>query len=117
MDLNSVLQMILQCLSDISINRFYSSNVLIDLLRGVEPLSVKDVTLMHVEGFRKLQHIPSEDLEFIVDWLIEKMFILETKERYPVLHPTYNGVHYSETMKKSLLMDLKKRLEETEQHQ
>ena len=117
MDLNSVLQMILQCLSDISINRFYSSNVLIDLLRGVEPLSVKDVTLMHVEGFRKLQHIPSEDLEFIVDWLIEKKYILETKERYPVLHPTYNGVHYSETMKKSLLMDLKKRLEETEQHQ
>lgn len=117
MDLNSVLQMILQCLSDISINRFYSSNVLIDLLRGVEPLSVKDVTLMHVEGFRKLQHIPSEDLEFIVDWLIEKKYILETKERYPVLHPTYNGAHYSETMKKSLLMDLKKRLEETEQHQ
>lgn len=117
MDLNSVLQMILQCLSDISINRFYSSNVLIDLLRGVEPLSVKDVTLMHVEGFRRLQHIPSEDLEFIVDWLIEKKYILETKERYPVLHPTYNGAHYSETMKKSLLMDLKKRLEETEQHQ
>ena len=72
---------------------------------------------MHVEGFRKLQHIPSEDLELIVDWLIEKKFILETKERYPVLHPTYNGVHYSETMKKSLLMELKKRLEETEQHQ
>ena len=45
---------------------FHSSNVLIDLVRGVEPLSVKDVTLMHVEGFRKLQHIPSEDLEFIV---------------------------------------------------
>ena len=117
MDLNSVLQMILQCLSDISINRFYSSSVLIDLLRGVEPLSTKDATLVHVEGFGKLQYIPSEDLEFIVDWLIEKKYILETKERYPVLHPTYNGVHYSETMKKSLLMDLKKRLEETEQHQ
>ena len=72
---------------------------------------------MQVEGFGKLKTIDREDLEFIVDWLIEKKYVLETKERYPVLHPTYNGIHYGKTMKKSQLIDLKKRLEETEQNQ
>ena len=110
-DLDSALQVILQCLSDISMNRYYSSAVLIDVLRGNEPLQVKDISVMHAEGFGKLQHIRREDLECAVDWLIEKKFILETKGRYPVLHPAYSGIHYSETMKKSLLMDLKKRLE------
>jgi Superfamily I DNA and RNA helicases len=117
LDLDVVLQIALQCLSDISINRFYNSSVLIDILRGNEPLQVKDISLMQVEGFGKLKTVDRGDLEFIVDWLIEKKFVLETKERYPVLHPTYNGIHYGETMKKSLLIDLRKRLEETEQNQ
>lgn len=113
-DLDAALQLILQCLSDISINRFYNSDVLIDVLRGNEPIQVKDVSIMQVEGFGKLQDISREDLEFIVGWLIEKKFILETKERYPVLHPTYNGIHYGSTIKKSLLLDLKKHLEQNQ---
>ena len=113
LDLNIVLQVVLQCLSDISANRFYNASVLVDILRGSEPPQVKDISLMHVEGFGKLKHISREDLDFIVNWLIEKKFILRTKERYPVLHPTYNGIHYGITIKKSLLNDLKKQLEAT----
>ena len=113
-DLDAALQLILQCLSDISINRFYNSDVLIDILRGNEPIQVKDVSIMQVEGFGKLQDISREDLKIIVDWLIEKKFILETKERYPVLHPTYNGIQYGSTIKKSLLLDLKKCLEQNQ---
>ena len=110
-DLDAIVQIVLQCLSDISINRFYNSDVLIDILRGSEPIQVKDISIMQVEGFGKIQVISREDLEFIVRWLIEKKFILETKERYPVLHPTYNGIHYGSAIKKSLLIDLKNRLE------
>lgn len=101
-------------MSDISINRFYNSDVLIDILRGNEPIQVKDVSIMQAEGFGKLQNISREDLEFIIGWLIEKKFILETKERYPVLHPTHNGIHYGSTIKKSLLIDLKERLEQNQ---
>ena len=117
MELDEVLQVSLQCLSDISINRFYNASVLIDILRGCEPLKVKDISLLQAESFGKLKILGREDLELIIGWLIEKRCILETKERYPVLHPAYNGIHYSEIMKKSLLMELKKRLEENAQHQ
>ena len=72
---------------------------------------------MQVESFGRLKTANREDLEFIIDWLIEKKFVLETKERYPVLHPTYNGIHYGKTMKKSQLVELQKRLEKTEQNQ
>lgn len=38
--------------------------------------------------------------------------MLRTKERYPVLHPTYDGLHYGETMTKRQLEKLKTYLEE-----
>ena len=37
---------------------------------------------------------------------------LKTKERYPVLHSTYDGLHYSESITKGKLQKLKKYLEE-----
>jgi DNA helicase-4 len=41
-----------------------------------------------------------------VEWLIEQNFILKTKGMYPVLHPTYNGQHYAETMTTAKLKKL-----------
>ena len=38
--------------------------------------------------------------------------MLRTKERYPVLHSAYDGLHYGETMTKRQLEKLKKYLEE-----
>lgn len=110
--LNMTLVVILQSLSDASAYKYPSAEALIDALRG-EP--TKEKYLSSLDAFGQLKDINEEDLDFIVGWLIDKKFILKTKENYPVLHPTYNGVHYGETMKKSMLLDLKKRLEETEQ--
>ena len=69
---------------------------------------------MFVEGFGKLNEIERNDLYFIIEWLIAKGFIRRTKERNSVLHPTYNGIHYSETMDESLLKELRSQLEKTE---
>lgn len=38
--------------------------------------------------------------------------MLKTKERYPVLHSTYDGLHYSEYITEGKLKKLKKYLEE-----
>ena len=114
MDLNQSLAAILQCLSDISVKHYYGSETLIDVLRGDAGVEKKSPDLMFVEGFGKLNEIERNDLHFIIEWLIAKGFIRRTKERNPVLHPTYNGIHYSETMNESLLKELRGQLEKTE---
>ena len=37
-----------------------------------------------------------DDVSATIYWLIDNHYILQTKERYPVLHPTNEGQHYSE---------------------
>lgn len=111
-ELDQLLKEILQCLADISSKRFYSADVLTDVLLGIENKYTKDGHLEQTKAFGKLQDMSKDDLDFIVSWLISNGFILKTKERYPVLHPTYNGTHYGEAINKKQLLALKKLLEE-----
>ena len=53
--------------------------------------------------YNALHKVDREDLITIIEWLIENKFILQTKGKYPVLHPTYEGMHYSETMTQNKL--------------
>jgi DNA helicase-4 len=53
-----------------------------------------------------LQGISREELTAIVEWLIENHFILKTKGKYPVLHPTYEGMHYDESITSNKLKKL-----------
>ena len=48
----------------------------------------------------------------IIDWMIEEHLILKTKGRYPVLHSTYQGLHYAEKITIQKLNKLKEYLEE-----
>ena len=45
-----------------------------------------------------LSYLQREDVVSVIEWLIENKYILQTKGLYPVLHPTYEGLHYSETI-------------------
>ena len=40
------------------------------------------------------------------EWLINEHYMLQTKEQYPVLHSTYEGLHYSETFTNNKLKEL-----------
>lgn len=111
-ELKSTVGIILQCLLDISRHKYYSSKILVNVLLGSDEL--KSDGWKTIEEYGKLKDVCREDLEFVIEWLIKQKFILRTKERIPVLHPTYNGIHYDETMRRGQLMALKKRLEETE---
>ena len=53
-----------------------------------------------------------ENYETHIEWLIENHFVLQTKGLYPVLHPTYEGTHYSETITEGMLKKLKRKLED-----
>ncbi len=110
-DLNEIVYHILQCLSHISAKRFYGVTVLIDVLRGTQNKRISEAELDKVTEYGKLSAINRDDLNIIVEWLIENHFILQTKGMYPVLHPTYEGTHYSETITDKMLVKLRNRLE------
>ena len=110
-DLNTTISVILQTLSDISAKKYYSKNVLVDVLRGSKNHKTIVSELVNANGFGKLLKVSREDLEYIIEWLIKNHFILETKGSYPVLHPTFNGQHYGEVISYQKIYALKRELE------
>ena len=108
-DIDVVVRIILQCLSDISANKYYGITTLVDVLRGSKSQKIISSELDKVKGYGKLYQISREELQIIINWLIDNKFILKTKHpKYPVLHPTYEGMHYNEVI---TLNKLKKLLE------
>lgn len=105
-DLNDVAHTVIQCLSNISAKRYYGVNILIDVLRGASSKRIQEAQLDGIPEYGTLKHVRRETLNDIVEWLIEQNFILKTKGMYPVLHPTYNGQHYAETMTNAKLKKL-----------
>lgn len=53
-----------------------------------------------------------ETIRSIIEWMISEHLLLKTKGKYPVLHSTYEGLHYSEFVTGEKLEILKKYLEE-----
>lgn len=114
-DLNDIVHTILQCLSDISNKRYYGKTMLTDVLRGSENKRILDSGLSQLPLYGKLSEFSREDVTSIIEWLIENHFILKTNHpKYPVLHPTYEGMHYNEVITVNKLRRLQKFLEERE---
>lgn len=53
-----------------------------------------------------------DDMRVVVQWMINNHYMLKTKAKYPVLHPTYDGNHFDECITKKQIKDLKKYLED-----
>ncbi len=111
-DLNDVLFNILNALQNVSRVRYYGIAMLVDVLHGTENKRIFDNMLDKIPEFGSYKEMPRETIQSIVEWMIKEHYILKTKEKYPVLHPTYEGLHYSETVTKGMLKKLKKYLEE-----
>ena len=110
-DLNDIVYTVLQCLSHISEKRYYGINILADVLRGANSKRIADAELDKLPEYGKLKRVRRDDLITIIEWLIENHFILKTKHpTYPVLHPTYEGMHYDETITANKLKKLFERL-------
>ncbi|WP_294560491.1 RQC domain-containing protein, partial [uncultured Traorella sp.] len=83
-----------------------------DVLRGANSKKIKNAKLDEVKEYGKLKTIEREDLITIIEWLIDRHYILKTKHSlYPVLHPTYDGLHYGESLTTRKLQGLLKILE------
>ena len=111
-DLNDVVFVVVNALQNVSKHHFYSENILTDVLCGTESEKVVKNNLGQIPEFRALGELPYDTVQAVIEWMITQHYILKTKERYPVLHSTYEGLHYSETITKGKLQKLKKYLEE-----
>ncbi len=110
-DLNDIIYTVLQCLSHISEKRYYGINILADVLRGANSKRIADAGLDKLPEYGKLKRVRRDNLINIIEWLIENHFILKTKHpTYPVLHPTYEGMHYDENITVNQLKKLFERL-------
>lgn len=105
-DLNDVLHTVLQCLSHISDKRYYGVSVLVDVLRGSQSKKIMNAGLNRITEYASLKEIDRESLVAIIEWAIDNHLILQTKGMYPVLHPTYEGLHYNETITANKLKKL-----------
>lgn len=110
-DLNEVLKVVLSGLNSVSKTHYYGVTILTDVLRGSASKKVIIANLDKVPEYGKLSQMSREDVSLIIDWLINNKYILKTKGQYPVLHPTYNGIHYSEVITKGQLEKLLKELQ------
>ena len=111
-DLNDVVFIIVKALQNMSRNRFFGIKVLSDILSGTESEKVVKNNLGQIPEFRALSDMSCDTIQATIEWMITQHLILKTKERYPVLHSTYDGLHYSEFITEGKLKKLKKYLEE-----
>lgn len=111
-DLNEVVYIILKALQNVSKVKYYGVTMLVDVLRGANNKRLIDNSLDQVPEYGLLKKIPRETLENIIDWLLKEHYMLKTKGKYPVLHSTYEGLHYKETLTEAKLEELRNYLEE-----
>lgn len=110
-DLNELIFTIVKALQNVSLDKFFAKTVLVDVLLGINTQKIFDNQLHLIAEFGALKEMSYDTVEAIVDWMISKHFILKTKGRYPVLHSTYEGLHYSEIITEKQLKRLKEFLE------
>lgn len=111
-DLNEVIFTVVKALQNVSRVRFYGAAMLTDILHGTLSKRIFDNKLDKIPEFGALKDLPPETIRAVIAWMISEHFILKTKERYPVLHSTYEGLHYSEAITENRLKKLKRYLEE-----
>ena len=105
-DIVEIIHLILQGLIHISEIRYYGVHMLADVLHGAHTKKIYEANLNRLQEYGALGYLSKAEILRIIEWLMEKHFILQTKSMYPVLHPTYEGIHYSEVMTKEQLNEL-----------
>lgn len=110
-DLYDLLKNIICCLGHISENYYFGISVLISVLRGGKRKQIVKHKLDEVPEYGIYSDMSRDDVRAVVQWMINNQYMLKTKAKYPVLHPTYNGNHFDECITKKQIRDLKKYLE------
>lgn len=110
LDLNDVVFNIVKALQNVSRIKFYGMTVFYEVLCGEENKRIQDNKLDKIPEYGIYKTLSGDAVRTVVDWMISEHYILKTKGKYPVLHSTYEGLHYSESITEGKLKKLKKQL-------
>nr|WP_276950167.1 UvrD-helicase domain-containing protein [Acetatifactor muris] len=113
-ELNHLIFTVVKALQNVSRVKYYGVTVLTEVLKGIDSRKIVESKLDKLPEFGALQDMPYERIRSIIDWMIAEHLILKTKGKYPVLHSTYEGLHYAEVITEGKLHKLKKYLENGE---
>ena len=111
-----IISTVLHCVMEISKKHFFGTGVLLDVLRGSNNKKIKEYELYETFEYGKLACLDREDLEMIVEWLVANKLLLKRNSMYPVLHITYNGIHFKEVISNTQLKSLARELYESNQN-
>lgn len=111
-DLVELARNTINCLGHISENYYFGITILISVLRGGNRKQIVKHKLNEVPEYGIYTDMSRDDMRAVVQWLINNHYMLKTKAKYPVLHPTYNGIHFDDCITKKQIKDLKKYLED-----
>ena len=109
--MNDLVFTVVKALQNVSRVRFYGAAVLANVLKGTDNKRIFEDKLDKIPEFAALTDMPYETIKAIMEWMISEHLILKTKGKYPVLHSTYEGLHYSEVITEGKLKKLKNYLE------
>jgi DNA helicase-4 len=109
-DLNELVFLTLKALQNVSRIRYYGVTMLTDILKGAVNKKIVDNKLDMLPEYGALKDLPRETIQTMIEWMISEHLILKTKEKYPVLHSTYEGLHYSNVITEGKLKKLQKLL-------
>lgn len=111
-DLMKLAENTVNCLGHISEDYYFGITILVSVLRGGNRKQIVKHKLNEVPEYGIYADMSRDDMRAVVQWLINNHYILKTKAKYPVLHPTYNGNHFNDCITKKQIKDLKKYLED-----
>lgn len=111
-DLMELTRNTVNCLGHISENYYFGITILISVLRGGKRKQIIKHKLNEVPEYGIYANMSRDDMRAVVQWMINNHYMLKTKAKYPVLHPTYEGNHFDDCITKKQIKDLKKYLED-----
>lgn len=112
-DVYDMARVILECISALSLRKFYNKETVTDVLQGASTTVIQKDKLQTIPQYGVLQHRHRQVILDCIEFLLQNHFLLQTKHaRYPVLHITYEGNHYAEYMTDTMVKRLSIELNE-----
>lgn len=112
-ELFHLLKNTINCLEHISEHYYFGTSMLISVLRGGKRKQIDKHKLKEVAEYGIYSDMSRDEMQAVIQWMINNQYMLKTKAKYPVLHPTYKGNHFDECITKKQMRDLKNYLEDT----
>ena len=93
-DIAVIAKIIILCVNHTSQKIYFGIKKTVSILTGKEPQTKAKINFKSIPEFGKLAKCKKKDIEILIHAMISQRYLLQTKELYPVLHPTNEGAAF-----------------------